>query len=308
MTALREVAARYLEVRRALGYKLERTERLLNQFLDFMESEGADVVTVDLALGWATLPVDGAERWWAYRLGVVRGFARHLANFDPRTEVPPNDLLAERSHRAVPHLYSDDEVRALMAAARALRSPLRAATFSTLIGLLRATGLRVGEAMGLDRTDVDLDEGVVLVRRAKFDKTRLVPLHETTRHALFGYAAERDQLCRHELGPSFFITRSGTRLQYCIVYLEFSRLLQRAGIEARPPSGRPRLHDLRHTFAVSTLVACYQEGIDPESRLAILSTYLGHVHPRTTYWYLSGSPELLSLALTRLETPLGWMR
>jgi len=308
MTALQEHARSYFEIRRALGYKLVKSERLLGQFLHFMEAEGEEVVTTELALRWATSPADAAEQWWAHRLGVVRVFARHLANMDPRTEVPPNDILPERSRRAIPYLYTDDEVLRLMAAAAALSSPLRAATFTTLIGLLRTTGLRVGEAIALDRDDVDLDEGVLLIKNAKFNKSRLLPLHETTTAALASYARQRDRLCRHELGPSFFITRSGTRLQYCIAYLEFSRLLDRAGITPRSPSCRPRMHDLRHSFAVSTLIASYREGVDSEGQIAVLSTYLGHVHPRTTYWYMSGAPELFRLAKERLEVSTRWDR
>ena len=312
MTTLQEQAKSYFEIRRALGYKLAKAERLLAQFLEFMEVEGAEVVTTELALRWATLPAGAAEQWWAHRLGVVRAFARHLVNLDPRTEVPPKEILPEHSRRAVPYLYSDDEVHRLMAAAAALSAPLRAATFTTLIGLLRATGLRVGEAIGLDRSDVDLEDGVVVVRHAKFDKTRAVPLHEATRKGLADYAVTRDRLCRHKLGPSFFITRQGTRLEYSIVRLQFSRLLATAGIEARSPSCRPRIHDLRHSFAVSTLLASYRDDvnaeIDAEGRLAILATYLGHVHPKTSYWYLSGSPELFRLVVKRLEGPPRWIR
>lgn len=302
MTTLREEAARYFEVRRSLGFKLARAEKLIGQFVSFMEENDEQVVTVELALSWATLPADRAERWWAYRLSVVRSFARHLHHLDPATEVPPSSLLPERSRRAVPYLYSDEEVRSLMAGATTFASPLRAATMSTLVGLLRATGLRVGEAIALDRADVDLERNVLLVRRGKFDKSRLVPLHETTTEALAGYAHARDRLCRRAPGPSFFLTTAGTRLDYSTVYQGFSRLLEETGIASKlGGTRRPRIHDLRHTFAVSTLIACYRDGVDTEARLAILSTYLGHVHPRTSYWYLSGSPELLQLALERAD-------
>lgn len=304
MTALRDALADYLEVRRALGFKLARSEKLLEQFCDFAAASGEEVITTELALRWALLP-GRAPSWSAYRLSVVRGLARYLAAFEPRTEVPPVDILAVGVRRAVPFLYSDAEIGRLMEAAGEIRSSLRSATFTALIGLLRVTGMRIGEAIGLDRDDVDLDAGVIVVRHAKWDKTRVLPLHPSVTAALREYSTRRDALCRFELGPSFFITRSGTRLGYPIVHLEFSQLLERAGIVPRSASCRPRLHDLRHTFAVSSLVAAYRAGTDVDSRLALLSGYLGHVHPRTTYWYLSGSPELFALALERAEEKFG---
>ncbi|HVC14709.1 MAG TPA: tyrosine-type recombinase/integrase [Acidimicrobiales bacterium] len=300
MSALASCAEDYLAVRRALGYLLRQEGRLLVDFVDFVEGHGESTVTIDSALAWATLPVDADPVWWAKRLSVVRGFARHLATIDERTEVPPPGLLANRSHRPTPYLYSQNEVLALMAAARRLPTPLRAATFETLIGLMATTGLRTGEAMRLDRGDVDLAAGVITVVGAKFGKSRLVLLHDSTTVALVRYAARRDECCARPATPSFLLSGAGTRLNHTNASTTFARLIAEAGIA---PAGRrrPHLYDFRHSFAVATLVAWHNEGVDVEARLPALSTYLGHVKPSSTYWYLEAAPDLLAVAARRLE-------
>lgn len=236
---------------------------------------------------------------------MVRTFARHLHAIDPVHEVPPADLLPGHSHRAVPYLYSDADIAALMAAARQLRSPLRAATFETLVGLLAVSGLRIGEALRLDRDDVDLVEGVLAVRLTKFGKSREVPVHASTTEALAAYARERDRLCPHPVGPAFFVSTAGTRLLYCNAHVGWLDLVCRAGLQPRSATCRPRPHDLRHSFAVATLVGWYRDGADAAARMPMLSTYLGHVHPANTYWYLTAAPELLSLVALRLEASFG---
>jgi integrase/recombinase XerD len=301
MSALRSALADYLALRRSLGYKLDRAGLLLAQFVAHCEAAGAEAVTIDLALSWATLPAQGSASWYAQRLSVIRGFARYLALGDERTEVPPTDLLPDRSHRATPYLYSEDEVVRLMAAARRLPSPLRCATLETLVGLLYVTGMRVGEAIRLDRGDVDLARGMLVVNNSKFGKSRELPLHERTVAALRAYAQRRDELRPQAASAAFFISLAGTRLRYDNVHLAFQGLVRDAGLTPRSATCRPRPHDLRHSFAVSTLVGWYRDGADVEPRLAQLSTYLGHVHPASTYWYLSAAPELLGLAAARLE-------
>ncbi len=189
-----------------------------------------------------------------------------------------------------------------MAAARSLRSPLRAATFETLLGLLSVTGLRIGEALRLDRDDVDLDDGILVIRSSKFGKSREVPLHATTVEALAAYARQRDRLCPHPVVPAFFLSTAGTRLLYCNVHQAWLELVRRAGLRPRSPHCRPRPHDLRHSFAVRTLLDWYRDGLDVQAHMPALSTYLGHVHPGHTYWYLSGAPELLNLVVARLDT------
>jgi integrase/recombinase XerD len=232
---------------------------------------------------------------------VVRAFARHLHVIDPAHEVPPAGLLPVRTHRATPYLYSDADIAALMAAAHQFRSPLRAATFETLVGLLAVAGLRIGEALRLDRDDVDLDDGVLRIRQTRFGKSREVPLHASTTDALVAYARQRDRLCRRPVDPSFFVSTTGTRLLYCNAHIGWLELVRRAGLQPRSAKCRPRPHDLRHSFAVRALLDWYRDGADTGALMPLLSTYLGHVHPANTHWYLSAAPELLSLVAARLD-------
>lgn len=301
MSDLRDALADYLTIRRALGYKLTRTGLLLADFVGYLEANGTDTITTHASCAWATLPSSGALDWWAQRLSVVRPFARHLHAIDAAHEVPPPGLLPGRSQRATPYLYSDADIAALMAAASGFRSPLRVATFQTLVGLLAVTGLRIGEALRLDRDDLDLAEGTLTIRLSKFGKSREVPLHASTVDALGAYARERDRLCARPAGPAFFISTAGTRLLYCNAHLGWLDLVRRAGLQPRSAKCRPRPHDLRHSFAVRTLLDWYRDGADVQARLPLLSTYLGHVHPGSTYWYLSAAPELLNLVVARLD-------
>jgi integrase len=291
----------YLTLRRSLGFKLDRAGRLLAQFVAYCDAVGADTVTADLARAWATLPEGGSDYWWAFRLSVVRGFARYLALVDERTEVPPTDVLPMHPRRATPYLYTPAEVSRLMAAAANIPTPLRQATLATLVGLLYVTGMRIGEAIRLDQADVDHRQELLVVRDSKFGKSREVPIHPSTVAALRAYEKRRDRLCPQRKSPAFFISPAGTRLLYCNVHLAFLGMVRDAGLDPRSITCRPRPHDLRHSFAVSTLVEWYRDGEDVQARLPQLSTYLGHVHPANTYWYLSAAPELLSLAAARLE-------
>lgn len=305
MSDLRLALDDYLAIRRALGFKLDRAGRLLADFVRNMEASGSETITIDAAVAWATLPPNGAPEWWGHRLSVVRTFARHLHAIDPAHHVPPADLLPGRSHRATPYLYSEADIAALMAAARDLRSPLRAATFETLVGLLAVSGLRIGEALRLDRDDVELNDGVLAVRNSKFGKSREVPVHPTTVEALAAFARLRDRLCPRPVAPAFFVSLAGTRLLYCNAHLAWLDLVRRAGLQPRSATCRPRPHDLRHSFAVRTLLGWYRDGEDVAARMPMLSTYLGHVHPANTYWYLSAAPELLAIVVSRLESTFG---
>ncbi len=305
MTNLRAELDNYLAIRRAVGFKLRRTGLLLADFVGYLEENQSDTITTHSALAWASLPSNGSVEWWGYRLSAVRAFARHLHAIDPRHEVPPTGLWPATSHRTTPYLYSDADIVALMAAARQFRSPLRAATFETLVGLLAVTGLRIGEALRLDRDDVDLTEGVLRIRLSKFDKSREVPMHASTVDALAAYTRERDRLCRRPADPAFFISTAGTRLRYDNTHLGWLDLVRRAGLEPRSAKCRPRPHDLRHSFAVRTLLDWYRDGADVQACMPLLSTYLGHVHPANTYWYLSAAPELLHLVAARLDAVAG---
>ena len=304
MTPLRQALDDYLTMRRGLGYKLERGEKLLAQFLAYLDEVGSDHVTVEHALAWARLPASADPSWWSQRLSVVRGFAAYLHTLDPAAEVPAAELLPWRRRRATPYLYTDAEIAALIAACASLRFPLRVATYGTLLGRLAISGLRVGEAIRLDRGDLDLERALLLVRDSKFGKSRELPLHATAVRALRGYLRRRQRLQPRPQAEALFVSLAGTRLRYCNVNWTFLRLVRRAGLEPRSATCRPRLHDLRHSFAVRTVLDAYRADSDVQARLPLLSTYLGHVDPAATYWYLSAAPELLALAGQRLERHL----
>ena len=305
MSELRTALQDYLRIRRQLGFELERDGRQLEKFVSFLELAGARHITTELALAWAKLPVEATPHRWRQRVGIVRGFARYLATIDPHSEVPSKDLLPARRHRVAPYLYSQAEIEALMGAARMLTPPLRAATFETLIGLMATSGLRLGEALGLDRADVDLDDGALHVRAAKQSKQREVPLHHTTTEALREYARARD---RHRPKPTthaLFVSKQGQRLTDSAVHSTFPILIRQVGLEGAGERVRPRPHDLRHTFAMRTLLEWHRVGVEVDRQLPLLSTYLGHVHPEDTYWYLQAAPELLGLVGQRLDDLFG---
>jgi integrase/recombinase XerD len=304
VSRLRRVLGDYLRVRRALGFKLDRHEKLLSQFLTYLDDVDATTVTVADALTWARLPEGADPSWWAQRLGVVRGFAAYLQTIDPTTQVPPRDLLPARARRASPYLYSDADIAALITAAGRLSSPHRVNTYQTLLGLLAVTGMRIGEAIRLDVDDFDDVDGVLIVRNTKYGKTRQLPLHPTT------VAALADYLQRRIAAPAtaaVFTSTAGTRLLYCNVQWTFQRLVATAGLQPRSGLCRPRIHDVRHSFAVHTLLDAGR-GADAQRQLTLLSTYLGHVDAKATYWYLTAAPELLALAAERLEQHHGATR
>ncbi|MDQ2790476.1 MAG: tyrosine-type recombinase/integrase [Actinomycetota bacterium] len=301
---LEQELANYLSLRRALGYRLARPEKLLGQFLHHLEQAGEPVITVASTLDWARQPANSDSNWHAYRLSVVRGFATYLHTLDQAHQVPAADLLPQRSHRASPYLYTDTQVAALITATDSLRTPLRRATFATLIGVLAVTGIRVGEAIATDRGDVDLSAGRLLVRFGKFGKTRELALHPSTVAALRRYQQLRDRLAPATGTSALFVSTAGTRLIYGNVHHTFHRLVALAGITPRTSACRPRIHDLRHSFTVSAMLDAYATGQDGQVRMTLLSTWLGHVHPASTYWYLSASPELMAAAGQRLEAYL----
>jgi integrase/recombinase XerD len=303
MTGLRSALDDYLSLRRGMGFKLARDEKLLAQFLAYLEAHHATTITIDHCVAWASAPLQASPGWLTFRMSVVRGFATYLHAIDPATEIPPSNLFPARAHRAVPYLYSDAEIDALITAASGLRYPLGVATYRTLIGLLAVTGMRIGEAIRLDVRDLDLDRGLLVVRKSKLGKSRLIPLHPTAVSALGDYLRRRTQLPPRPpvSTPALFVSTAGTRLRYENVSVTFIKLVRRARLRARSASCRPRLHDFRHTLAVRTLLEWYRDGGDVQSRMPLLSTWLGHADPKNTYWYLSAAPELLAEAARRLE-------
>jgi len=303
MTTLAQALNEYLAIRRALGFELREVAGCLRNFVAFLQAEGASHITTELALRWATRPAEAQPSTWTWRLGMVRRFAAWHSAMEPRTEIPPAGLLPHRYQRKKPHIYSDEEIEKLLRRAAQLPSPggLRAYTYTTLFGLLAVSGMRVNEALKLDRPDVDLGHGILTIRRTKFGKSRHVPVHPSTVEALKQYAERRDRVLAKPI-PAFFVSERGTRITEWIARYTFARLSQQLGLRAIAKGhGRgPRLHDMRHRFAARTLIHWYRAGVDVERELPKLATYLGHVHINETYWYLEAVPELLQLATDRL--------
>jgi integrase/recombinase XerD len=303
MSALEQALVDYLQLRRSLGHELADAARLLPGFIAYLDTHDAHTVTIETALAWAQQPNTGAMTTVGpRRLTAARGFAHYLAGIHADTEVPPMGLMPYRQRWRQPFIYSPADIDAVMAQARSsIASPLRAATYDTLIGLLAVSGLRIGEAIKLDRSDIDWAEGVLLIRESKFGKSRLVPLHASSMQALRTHAELRDALQPRPKEASFFVSLTRKRLSYAVVSQTFRQLIGAAGVGAGAPAA-PRLHDLRHTFAVRTLLSWYRTGDDVQAKIPSLSTYLGHREPASTYWYLSAAPELLALAATRQHT------
>ena len=304
MSQLRIALKEYLTIRRQLGYKLRDEGSLLPQFILFTEQQGVSFITRDLALRWATQPKNVLPAWWARRLSMVRGFAQYLSAEDTRTEIPPQGLLPFRYRRRPPYIYRDEQINQLIESAQQLLSSigLRPYTYSTLFGLIAVTGMRMRESIRLKCEDVNLKAGILTINDTKFGKSRLVPIHPSTQRALEQYECQRNQIYPNPMDPNFFISDQGTRLTHWIVRHTFVKLSRQIGLRAISDSFGPRLHDFRHTFAVRTILNWYRSGVDVERQIPKLATYLGHTHVRDTYWYLSAVPELMQLAVKRLES------
>jgi integrase len=304
MNTLREAVSEYLGVRQSLGYKLHHAGKALHEFVDFMEHQRATTITQELALTWAKQPTHLQPTEWARRLSAVRIFARYRSTADPRTQIPLAGLLRYRPKRATPYLYSDEEIRSLLGASLRLSggTGLRPWLYHCLLGLLSVTGLRASEAFNLKLGDIDFDAGTLRIQKTKFGKTRLVPLHPTSRDVLGDYIARRERFFVGRTVSSYlFVSNLGNRIDGGEVRRTFYKLSREVGLRGPTDSHGPRLHDMRHRFAVQTLLQWYRAGEDVERRLPVLSTYLGHVHVSDTYWYLSSWPELMQEAMGRLE-------
>jgi len=302
MKTLRQHSADYLKLRRQLGYKLKEAEFALRSFVNLAEEEGAEFITTKLALWWAAPPnLKPAQR--GSRLSTVRRFAAYVSAFDPRTQVPAQKLLPYQLNRRNPFHYTDENVAQLINASRQIDSSdgIKGQTLSTVLGLLAVTGMRVGEAVVLDCGDFDPDKGLLTIRLAKGSKSRVVPLHPSTTLALRRYASVRDSIYVKRTSPAFFVWEGGDRLVYSSLNRWFLLVACQIGLRKPGDSNGPRVHDLRHYFAIRTLLNWYRASADVEAHLPELATYLGHVHVRDTYWYLSAVPELLKLATLRLE-------
>ncbi len=299
MNRLQKAVRHYIDLRQSLGYKLREAAVLLPEFVSFLEQKGASYITIPLAVEWSQRNPAVQPAEWARRLTTIRCFARHWSATDPRTEIPPWGLMPHRPRRARPYLYTEEEMLRLLEAARQLGG-LRGLTYHCLFGLLSVTGMRISEALNLQSQDVDLAEGILTVRGTKFGKSRLVPIDASTQKVLTEYTRRRNYAFARDLSY-FFVSQRGNRLDGADVRRTFYALSRQTGLRAPTDRHGPRLHDFRHRFAVRTLVQWYHSGHDVERRLPILSTYLGHVHGSDTYWYITACPELMGLAVKRLE-------
>jgi integrase/recombinase XerD len=313
MSTLAQELDRYLTIRRSLGYDLSTAARVLRRFVTFAHGRKARHITIDLFLAWQTEFGEANQQTWSARLGMVRQFALWLSGINPRNEVPPKALIPGRYRRTRPYIYSEQEIVRIVKEAGRLPSPngIRALTFATLFGLIAVTGLRVSEAIALDNSDVDLENGVLTVRCGKSGKARIVPISETTAERLIAYAAERDRLLGRTPKP-FFVSDTGNRPDDCSARYNFATVCQRIGLRAPQKFNKhgrgPRIHDLRHTFAARTMVSWHRSGKDPEREMIKLSTYLGHTEPAHTYWYIEAVPELLAFASERVARAISQER
>lgn len=306
MPDLPSLVSEYMDFRAARGYRPDsKVERLLGQFVAFLqppqEGEGP-LFTNAQVLAWAYAPADAAPSWWSYRLCTVRQFATYLTGSGLSVQVPAaRQGRAGPRRRATPYLYTDDDVQALMSAADELFTPLRAATMKTLTGLLAVTGMRIGEALRLTIDDLDLDDGVMLITRAKYGRQRIVLLDPSSCRAITAYLHRPDRR-RAGLAPErpLLTTGKGTKVPESNARGAFHAMTQHAALPVRP-GARPRPHDLRHAFATRTMIEAYQSGHDPARTLTLLSVWLGHSDPSHTYWYLQAAPEIAAIAARRLE-------
>lgn len=301
MSALRKLLQDYLTMRRALGFKMHAEGIGLLSFVTYMEQAQADFISTDLALAWAKQPAMAQPIWWAHRLSFVRGFARYCHAIDPRSEVPPSGLLPFSRRRPSPYFFTDEDIDQLLQNTLQLqmKDPFMNQTLYCLFGLLAVSGLRIGEALSLTLNDVDLDQALLTIRSTKFDKSRLVPMHTTTAKVMVDYQKHRKQFLAGRQTAYWFVNTQGGCLGYDSVRRALRHLTD--GMANQTGRSRPRLHDLRHRFAMKTLLHWYRDGQDVEQQLPTLSAFLGHVQVSDTYWYLSACPELLDAAKNRLE-------
>ncbi|USQ76099.1 tyrosine-type recombinase/integrase [Ornithinimicrobium cryptoxanthini] len=303
MSTLQEHLTEYLAMRRALGYDLSVLEHRVGQFLSWLTAQGKETFTTADAVTWARLPADADPRWWGMRLGAVRTFAKYLDAIGVDVQVPPRGVLPAGPRRAAPFIYTQADLDALLdTCPQVFTRQLQAATMRTVIALLAATGMRIGEALRLTPADIDTATGVLTIRASK-RKDRLVPVHPTTLEALKTYGRlPARSATRPATDAPLLVSSRGTGYHRSTIEAYFARVVTTAGLLPRG-AARPRLHDLRHTFATGHMAAAYADGGDPQRTLTLLATWLGHTSTTHTYWYLSATPELMFLAATRLNQP-----
>ena len=310
--ALLTLVERYLAERARLGFDVRKSASGLRDFAYHVQLAGhRGPLTVEIMADWARHDQYGSAdpQTWARRLKSLRTFTRWLRQFQPRTEIPDDAIFGRLPGRLAPHIYSEREIADLLAAARCLglAPDLRGILFETLFGLIASTGLRISEALALRNADVDLRGGMLIIGRTKFAKSRQVPLHPSTVHALRRYRRLRDRTGESiEADAPFFIgtgrRQQGLPLSVAQVHRVFAQLRSQLGWRNRGLHHAPRIHDLRHTFVVRRILRWVAEGVDVDQAMLSLLTYVGHAMVTNTYWYLSAVPELMALAGARFQS------
>lgn len=307
-TTLQSFVEQFLDERHRLGFASRTMGHALRSFATYVDAQALTrPLRIEVMASWARCPKNASDDplTWARRLKVLRPVARWFRQFEPDTAVPDRSIFGSVGQRLAPHIYTEQEIADLLAAAHRLQPPLRGATYETLFGLLAATGLRLSEAVHLLDRDVDLKSGLLQVRQTKFAKSRQVPVHPTTLAALRRYATRRDhEVATTEEAPFFVGTRG--RRHGCMPSLRqvdrvFQQLREQLGWVNRGAHATPRVHDLRHTFVVRRILRWQEEGVDIDQQMLALSTYVGHANVTNTYWYLSAVPELLARAAQQFE-------
>jgi integrase/recombinase XerD len=302
MCDLKKHLTNYLTLRRSLGYKLEESEKLLNDFINFIEEKGSSIITVELALEWALLPKNVQPSYWSRRLCIVRLFSQYLINYIPEIEVPDSKLLCVKTKRATPYFYSDEQIKQVLNACYNEQSKgLRHLTFYTLFGLLAVTGCRISELVNLSINDVNLKTGIITILDSKFGKSRHIPISSSTNDKLDVYSNHRTIFIKHPSSDNFFLSEQGKPLTVNCVEIFYVRLSKKINLRHKDDSYGPRIHDFRHTFAIKSLINSYKASADVNQIIPLLATYLGHKKPSDTYWYLTNVPELMALAADKLE-------
>jgi integrase len=297
---LRAAAVEYLRARRARGYLLTDHEWLISSFLDGLAAHKATTITRDNVVAFATAPTGTGRAWQAFRLSTIRGFATYVHGLDPdAAEVIPARLIPATYARRIPYLYSAAQIRDLMTRSTVLLPPPLNVTMTAFIGLIAATGMRRGEAIALNSDDFDADRGLLTVT-GKYGRQRVLPLHPSTVTALTTYRQTRAEMTPTPVDGPFFVGSTGKRLRHTSADAAFRLVTDACDLPTTPGARPPRIHDLRHTFAVNSLIDAHRQGADVDARIALLATYLGHVNPLNTYWYLTISAELMALVSDRI--------
>ncbi|MGH1467162.1 MAG: tyrosine-type recombinase/integrase [Cognatishimia sp.] len=306
MKTLTQRLDEYLALRRSMGFDLSFDERVLRKFTTFGDENGFLYISTPLFLDWKANYGSADNNTWSHRLGMVRRFAFWLSEYDDQTEVPSSQLVTGRCRRRAPYIYAPIQIAEIVAEAGRLPSPygLRSALWQTLFGLIAVTGMRVNEALSLDQRDVDLDRALLTLRNTKNGRERQLPINNDTAHRLAEYARKRDRVVMRD-SSRFFIQEDGQHAKDCAARYNFAQVSKKLGIRSPQAFKRhghgPRIHDLRHTFAVHTILDWFRDGRDIEAEMYKLSTYLGHSEPKHTFWYIEAVPELMQLAATRAE-------